>query len=145
MLFLGRALGILSGLATGIDPQFNVFAAAEPFAKQMIAIDQSKTIEEAIVSQVVEIGGAMVRFPLQADRLTSLLLRGDAHVHVNDTDKLIREMHRLNRTMNRLVWVLMFAATLLAAIMLDAGGHTDASPWALAAAVIALVLAFWGR
>ena len=52
MLFLGRALGILSGLATQIDPHFNVFEAAAPFAQKMVA-DETGSVIKVAVDQVV--------------------------------------------------------------------------------------------
>ncbi len=68
MLFLGRALGILSGLATQIDPRFNVFEAAAPFAQKMVA-DETGSILKVAVDQVVDLTKAMVRMPTQLDRL----------------------------------------------------------------------------
>jgi len=138
MLFLGRALGILSGLTTSIDPQFNLFASAEPFARKMIS-DQSESLLGTIWSQVVEIGGSIVRLPIQADRLIGALLRGDIRVNVANTDALIREIHSLNKSMNRLIWTLMFAALLLAGIVLDISGYRELSPWPIAAAILALL------
>ncbi len=138
VIFLGRALGILSGLTTSIDPQFNLFAAAEPFATKMIS-DEDRSLLGTIWSQAIEIGGAIVRLPVQADRLIGTLLRGDIHVNVNATDQLIREIHALNASIRRLVWTLIFAALLLAGIVLDISGYRQLSPWVIGAAIFALL------
>jgi predicted unusual protein kinase regulating ubiquinone biosynthesis (AarF/ABC1/UbiB family) len=37
LLFVGRAMGILFGIATALDPDFDVWGAIEPFAKQVAA------------------------------------------------------------------------------------------------------------
>ena len=138
VLFLGRALGILSGLTTSIDPQFNLFASAEPFARKMIG-DRRGSLLETLWSQAVEIGGSLARLPVQADRLIGTLLRGDIRVNVADTDALIREIHSLNKAMNRLIWALIFGVLLLAGIVLEISGYRELSPWAIGAAVVALV------
>ena len=41
IIFLGRAVGILSGMCTGLDPQFNVWEHLAPYAQKLIA-DEAK-------------------------------------------------------------------------------------------------------
>lgn len=137
-LFLGRALGILSGLATQIDAHFNVFAAAMPFAQDMIA-DEATSFIRGALDQTIEIGKSIVRLPVQADRLIDMLLRGEVRFAVNDTDRLIKEMHNMNRSMIRLQWTLISLGLLLTSIALDLGGHTSVSPLALGAAIVAAI------
>ena len=36
LIFLGRAVGILSGMCTGLDPQINVFEHLSPFSQKII-------------------------------------------------------------------------------------------------------------
>ncbi|HEY4689125.1 MAG TPA: AarF/ABC1/UbiB kinase family protein [Anaerolineae bacterium] len=137
VLFLGRALGILSGLATEIDPQFNIFAAAEPFARQMLS-DESASLLGTVWSQAVEIGGAIVRLPVQFERLIATLLRGELRINVLGTEALIHEFRRLQTLMQRLIWTLVFAALLLVGISLEVSGYRQISPVILLAAIIAL-------
>jgi predicted unusual protein kinase regulating ubiquinone biosynthesis (AarF/ABC1/UbiB family) len=138
VIFLGRALGILSGLATSLDPQFNVFAAAEPFAVKMLS-DESGSRLRAIWAQAIEIGGALVRLPVRADRLFDAMLRGEIRVHVHTADALIREIHGLSASMRRLNWTLIFAALLLAGIVLEISGYRQLSPYLIGAAAFALL------
>ncbi|HLF25952.1 MAG TPA: AarF/UbiB family protein [Anaerolineae bacterium] len=137
ILFLGRALGILSGLATSIDPHFNLFAAAEPFAAKMIA-DEGGSLLKTVWAQATEIGGALVRLPAQADRLLGAALRGELRIRVADTETLIRELHLLNAALRRLIGTLIFGVLLLAGIVLDVSGYRDLSPWAILAAALTL-------
>jgi predicted unusual protein kinase regulating ubiquinone biosynthesis (AarF/ABC1/UbiB family) len=138
LLFLGRALGILSGLATQIDPHFNVFASAVPFAEKMIA-DETGSFFRSALDQTIEIGKAIVRLPVQADRLIDMLVRGEVRFAVNDTDRLIKEMHNMNRSMIRLQWTLISLGLLLTSLALDLAGHTSVSPIAFGAAIIAAI------
>jgi predicted unusual protein kinase regulating ubiquinone biosynthesis (AarF/ABC1/UbiB family) len=127
MLFLGRALGILSGLATQIDPRFNVFEAAAPFAQKMVA-DETGSVIKVAVDQVVELGKAMIRMPTQLDRMLELLNHGELRINVNETDRLIVEFARMNRSLGRLQWTILFMGFLLGAIVLQASGFTELSP-----------------
>jgi predicted unusual protein kinase regulating ubiquinone biosynthesis (AarF/ABC1/UbiB family) len=136
MLYLGRALGILSGLATQIDPNFNVFEAALPFAQKMIA-DETGPAFKVALDQVVATGQAMLRLPTQLDRLLAQLNRGELHINVNETDRLIAEFAHMNRALGRLQWTILFMGFLLGAIILDAAGFTAISPIVFGAALVA--------
>jgi predicted unusual protein kinase regulating ubiquinone biosynthesis (AarF/ABC1/UbiB family) len=131
-------MGILSGLATQIDPHFNLFESAAPFAQQMIAAESGSALKVA-VDQVVEIGKALIRMPRQIDRLTDLLLRGEMRFTVNETDDLIKQMDHMNRAMSRLRWTIIFMGLLLGAIGLHVSDFTTISPVVLIAAVAAWV------
>lgn len=139
VLFLGRALGILSGLATQIDPQFNVFEAAAPFAQKMLA-DDSGSILKVAVDEMVSLGKAVVRMPVQLDRFLELAGRGELRVNVNDTERLIDQFHAMNRALGRLQWTILFMGLLLAALILEAAGYRTISPVVL---FIALAAGIW--
>ena len=126
VLFLGRALGILSGLATQIDPRFNVFEAAAPFAEKMIA-DETGSIFKVAVDQVVDLTKAIVRMPTQLDRLLDLLNRGEFRVNVNETDRLLTEFTHMSRSVLRLQRTIIFMGLLISAIVLDAMGNHPVS------------------
>lgn len=139
VLFLGRALGILSGLATQINPQFNVFEAAAPFAQKMLA-DDSGSILKVAVDEMVSLGKAVVRMPVQLDRFLELAGRGELRVNVNDTERLIDQFHAMNRALGRLQWTILFMGLLLAALILEAAGYRAISPVVL---FIALAAGIW--
>ena len=136
MLYLGRALGILSGLATQIDPRFNVFAAAVPFAQQMVA-DEAGSVLKSVWDQAMEAGQAAIRIPGRFDRMLEAMLLGEIRVRVDDTERLIKEVGRMNRSLNRLQWTLVFAVLLLAGVVLEISGYTYVSPVMFIAAGIA--------
>jgi len=136
VLFLGRALGILSGLATQLDPKFNVFEAAAPFAQKMLA-DEAGSALRVAVDEMVAMGRAVVRMPVQLDRFLDLAGRGELRVNVSDTDRLIDQFRAMNRVVARLQWTIMFMGFLLAALILDAAGYKAVSPVVLALAVLA--------
>jgi len=137
VLFLARALGILSGLATTIDPEFNVFDTAEPFARTML-VKEGESMLDTFVSQVAEIGAAVIRLPTQMDRLIGAALRGEVRVNVVGSDALAREVRALNASLRRLISTLIFAALLLAGILLQVNGYPQASGWVIGAAILVL-------
>ncbi|HEY4722739.1 MAG TPA: AarF/UbiB family protein, partial [Anaerolineae bacterium] len=138
ILFLGRALGILSGLATQIDLRFNVFAAATPYAQQMIS-DAQGSIFTAIRDQAIEVGKALLQLPGKMDRMLDIMVRGETRVVVADTDRLIKEFSRMNRAMTRLQWTIIFMGFVLGAIVLEINNRHEMSPLVFVAAIIAWV------
>ena len=136
MLFLGRALGILSGLATQIDPHFNVFEAAAPFAQKMIA-DEAGSAVKVVLDQVAELGKAVFNVPVQFDRVLAQLNRGELRVTIGETDRLIDEFARMGRSVERLQWTILFMGFLLGAIVLQAGNFASLTPIVLGLALAA--------
>jgi len=139
LLFLGRALSILSGLATQIDPNFNVFEAAAPFAQKMIA-DESGTLGRELLDQVTETGLALARMPRQFDRLADLIASGDLRVTVNENERILRELARLNRSAYRIPWAIVSMGLFLGSIMLLAVGQTTFS---IITFSMALLIGLW--
>jgi predicted unusual protein kinase regulating ubiquinone biosynthesis (AarF/ABC1/UbiB family) len=134
LLFLGRALGILSGLAMQIDPNFNVFEAAAPFAQKLLA-DESGTLRQEVLQQVVDTGLALVRMPRQFDRMADLLASGDLRVTINEQDRLLHELTRLNQSVSRIPWAILAMGLFLGAVLLLAIGQTAFSLIAFGLAV----------
>ncbi len=139
LLFLGRALGILSGLAMQIDANFNIFEAAAPFAQKMLS-DESGTLRQEILQQVVDTGMALVRLPRQFDRIADLLSSGDLRVTFNEQDRLLHELTRLNQSVSRVPWAIVSMGLFLGAVLLLGIGQTAFS---LGAFGLALICGLW--
>lgn len=93
---------------------------------------------DTFVSQVAEIGAAVIRLPTQMDRLIGAALRGEVRVNVVGSDALAREVRALNASLRRLISTLIFAALLLAGILLQVNGYPQASGWVIGAAILVL-------
>ena len=139
ILFLGRAISILSGLATQIDPNFNVFEAAAPFAQKLIA-DESGTFGRELLDQVTQTGLALARLPRQLDRMADLIAGGELRVTVNENERILRELARLNRSTYRIPWAIVAMGFFLGSVMLLAVGQTTFSAIAF---ILALLTGLW--
>ncbi|HXF69723.1 MAG TPA: AarF/UbiB family protein [Thermoflexus sp.] len=97
-LLLGRTLGILAGLVTRLDPEFNVFTEAEPFARRLLEEERPALSELAL-----EVLRQLVRIPLDLERFLTRSLAGEirwqvAFPEAQETMILIAEGFQ------RLVW-----------------------------------------
>jgi len=128
-LLLGRTLGLLAGLVTRLDPEFNVFEEAEPFARRLLEEEPWGWVE-----QILEAAWGILRTPLDLQRFLERSLRGELQWRVTfpearETLSLITEgFQRLIWQLTGLVWVMMglFAGLnhqpALAGVLLGIGG-----------------------
>jgi predicted unusual protein kinase regulating ubiquinone biosynthesis (AarF/ABC1/UbiB family) len=120
LIFFGRCLAILSGMCTGLDPEFNLFAAIAPYARSMMAEESGgfeiETALEWVVGQVRLLAG----LPARLDGVMGRLERGELTVVARAAPELERELHSMTRAINRLALAVLLAAAIVAVILLTA-------------------------
>ena len=134
LILLGRAMAILSGMCTGLDPAFNVWHSTAPYAEKLIA-------EEAVSGRAFWTGelGTMARalltLPRRAASVLAQMERGDLAVR---NPQLSEQVAAIERAVRRLVGAVVFAALLAGGIQLTLAGHVGLSAALLAGAAAAL-------
>ncbi|MCI0521326.1 MAG: AarF/UbiB family protein [Chloroflexi bacterium] len=131
-IFLGRTVGILSGMCTGLDPEFNVWTHLAPFAQQLIA-EEARSGAAFWLDEIKTRLGAALSIPLKMDAILAKLERGEIAVR---SPELGRQISRLEASMRQLAGAVLFAAFLLGGVQLYLGGQALlAGGLALAAAL----------
>jgi predicted unusual protein kinase regulating ubiquinone biosynthesis (AarF/ABC1/UbiB family) len=115
LILLGRTLGILSGISTGLDPSFNAWTHIEPFARQLLAEDRGRPWK-AWLASLGSVARALVDVPKRTDDALARLERGEIAVRLPD---LTEQVARLELTLRRLLRGLLFAAFLAASLLVD--------------------------
>jgi len=116
--FLGRAVGTLVGLATGIAPDFNFFQAAAPYARTFMRAEGSQTLAELFLRQAGAMGRSMVTLPQLAEQVLTMFEQGQIHIRMG-SDTLDRDLQRLARSGDRLAQTLVFALALGGGVTLE--------------------------
>src|SRR5699024_4209718 len=114
LLLLGRSVGILSGICTGLDPEFDVWGTITPYATQLLE-DEREGLPQTVVNEALALGRLLLVLPRRADRVLTMAERGDLEVR---TPTLTSQVRRLERTVSRTNGVLVFAALLVAGAVL---------------------------
>lgn len=114
LLFIGRALSILFGMATSMDPDFDPWAAIAPFAEQM-AKEEGRDWR-SILDEVQNMARLVVSLPTQTERFLTRANRGDLSVRTSWSTETRRSVRRVETAVNRLTAAVVFAALLLAAV-----------------------------
>jgi predicted unusual protein kinase regulating ubiquinone biosynthesis (AarF/ABC1/UbiB family) len=117
VLFVGRAVGILSGIATSLDPNFDPWAATIPFAERLASEELSRNWREWL-EQLGNLVRVMLGLPGRLDELISQVRRGDLSMQVSLAPDTRRALRRVERSVDRLTWSLISASLLLVGALL---------------------------
>lgn len=135
LVLLGRTVGILSGLCTGLDPEFNVWDGLAPFAEKLLEEEMGRGwaywFEEAGV-----LARALFSLPRRADAVLALAESGQLGVRIPG---LAGQIQRLEAAVLRLVKGVVFAALLLVGVELFLAGRSPHWEILLGGALLALV------
>lgn len=120
LILLGRTIGILSGMCTGLDPQFNVWEGITPFARKLIA-EEAGDGRDAWPETLAVMARRLVALPGRVDNVLQKIERGELSVR---DSQLSRQAKLLEGAINRLAGSLVFFALLLGGVQLYVAGHS---------------------
>jgi predicted unusual protein kinase regulating ubiquinone biosynthesis (AarF/ABC1/UbiB family) len=139
LIFLGRCVGILSGMCTGLDPQFNLWDHLAPYAQKIVAEEASNI---NWLSEAGKLARTMLALPNRLDRALIKLEQGDISVRVPDID---RDIKRLERILRNAIVAVIFASFFLGAVQLYLGEHSQLAIISLSGAFISLIIGLINR
>jgi predicted unusual protein kinase regulating ubiquinone biosynthesis (AarF/ABC1/UbiB family) len=143
LLMLVRTVAILSGMCTGLDPNFNLWEELAPYARKLVEEQASSAFNlDNILSKVGDIVQVMVALPSQASRVLAQMESGGLVVQL---PQVMREFRTLGRSIDRLTAGLVFAALLVSGVMLLNGGNAQLGQGLLGAAFATLLWVIFGR
>jgi len=114
LLLLGRSLAILSGMCTGLDPQFNLWTSVAPYASKLIS-DEGGSGVQTFLAEATKVLQVLIGLPGRADRVLTTIERGELNVQ---TPMLELRIRRLERSVGRIASALVFAGLLIAGALL---------------------------
>lgn len=141
LIYLGRCVAILSGMCTGLDPDFNLFEGLAPFARQLMT-EEARPWIEALLQVLAVQGRALISLPGRLDSVLDRIERGTLTVTARAGPELERQIAGLTRSINRLVGAVVFLGLLVVGALLWIGGETlfGAVGLALAGATLVWIL-----
>lgn len=113
-LLIIRAMSLVSGNCSALDPAFNIWDAVEPYASRLIR-EEGGNVVQGLAKQAVSVATLAARLPQRFDDLASRLEDGRLSVQTPKIDRRLGSIERLGR---RVVSAVLFAALLIAGAVL---------------------------
>jgi predicted unusual protein kinase regulating ubiquinone biosynthesis (AarF/ABC1/UbiB family) len=114
LLLLGRTVAILSGMCTGLNPEFNLWVQLAPYATKL-AGGQDGTDWKKWLNEIGEVLKVVAAIPGRTERVLGRLERGELNVQLPLVNL---QVSYLERSMNRLTGGIIFLALLLSGAIL---------------------------
>ncbi|WP_084103797.1 AarF/ABC1/UbiB kinase family protein [Demequina sp. NBRC 110056] len=109
-LLVIRAVSLVSGVCTTLDPRYNVWDSIEPYARTLVRT-QGASAAADLGREALEIAGVAWRLPRRVDAVLSQVERGKLPV---TAPRLERTIAQLDASARRLIWGIVFAGMILA-------------------------------
>lgn len=141
LIMLARTVAILSGMCTGLDPDFNLWNQLAPYARKLIESEATKGLSDWLE----ELGGMLqnlIALPSQASRILAQTESGGLMVQ---SPQMSRDVRSLTRSVDRLTGGVIFLAFLLGGISLYNAGNPLAGEVMLGGAVLTLLWILFSR
>lgn len=118
IIFLARAVSILSGMCTGLDPHFNVWEHLTPYAQKLIA-DEARNSPEFWLDELKTLGRSLLTVPIKMDAMLGKMERGEIAVQA---PQVVEEVDHLERALRGVAGAVVFAALLLGGVLIHLAG-----------------------
>ncbi|MBN1564507.1 MAG: AarF/ABC1/UbiB kinase family protein, partial [Anaerolineae bacterium] len=150
-IILARAVGILSGLCTGLNPDFDPWAEVAPFVNQMLAehnigfrlppkitprdLLNPNTVRallsgdhrEWLTDTGLDLARRAIQLPIMAETVFARAERGDLVVQAAASPAMQRDLRRLERAAYRLTYAMVFAGLAISSTVLYTAGESTLS------------------
>jgi predicted unusual protein kinase regulating ubiquinone biosynthesis (AarF/ABC1/UbiB family) len=140
LLFASRAVGLLAGMATQLDPEFDPWAETMPFA-QRLAQEELKRGWPDLLREVAVQARSLLGLPQRMDALLTRAERGSLTIQTGLSPDARRALQRLERSNQRVGWMLIASAFLIAGAVLRAD---TSGPWSLVLFGVAALAFLYG-
>jgi predicted unusual protein kinase regulating ubiquinone biosynthesis (AarF/ABC1/UbiB family) len=139
-ILLGRCLGILSGQASSLNPDFSPLIAVEPYARRLMGRDgEGADMLDEIFTEMRKQAQLLWGLPRQISQLLEMAAEGELIVRSPEAADLNESVRRLEGAVNRLTDVLVIISLLVAGSLLQMVGNPwlGLACWGVAAALLA--------
>jgi len=141
LLYLARTVAILSGMCTGLNPDFNLWLQLAPYARKLVEEEASSGIDYWL-DELGEMLQALLALPGQTSRV---LTQAEGSGLLVRSPQVSREVRSLTRSVDRLTGGIVFAALLLGGVMLVNAGNATYGSGMLGASGLALLWILFGN
>ena len=141
LLYLARTVAILSGMCTGLEPDFNLWLQLAPYARKLVEEEASSGIDYWL-DELGEMLQTLLALPGQTSRV---LAQAEGSGLLVQSPQVSREVRSLTRSVDRLTGGIVFAALLIGGVMLVNAENVTYGSGLLGASGLALLWVVFGN
>jgi len=141
LILLGRCVSILSGMATGLNPDFSVWQGLAPHVQKLVEKDGG-TGWRLIMKELGDVARLLIGLPKRTDDLFTRIEQGRIDVRMPE---LKQHFSRLEHSVRKLAGSIIFAAGLVAGTDFYLGGHMEIAAAVAGAEILLLGWILFGR
>ena len=141
LLFASRAVGLLAGLSTHLDPEFDPWAETLPFAERLAAEELRRDWRGLLREGLAQLQ-TLLSLPHRMEAVLSRADRGALTVQAALTPESRKAVQRLERSIHRLSWMVVSAALLIAGVLVHAEAPRE--PYGQWLAILSALVFLWG-
>lgn len=145
-VYLVRASGILSGMCTGLDPQFNPWAGIAPYAQKLLIEDEDssgRSLAQTATAEMTDLASLALRLPRQSSTVLRKIERGEVRIQMRPTRDFKYQVDRMETALNQIMLAMVFGSILLASALMHTGGEPGCASVGFVVAGVLLALLLW--
>jgi len=117
-IYLGRAIGMLSGLVSLLDPEINPWYYIEKFAQQLVSKQEAR---ELTIRTAIELLRPYLSTPVQLRKLIDMAASGRLQVQTAPNRETMRQLQRIENRLSQLSWSVITAAAMVSSTLVYLG------------------------
>ncbi|MBP6016706.1 MAG: AarF/ABC1/UbiB kinase family protein [Candidatus Promineofilum sp.] len=117
-IYLGRALGMISGLVSQLDPHINPWRQIERYGQQLLRTQSLSHLRERGLAGVIDTLRPYLETPLRIQRLLEEAEKGRLRVQLKTDRDVLRQQERLEKRVGQLGLSIVSAAGILSATLI---------------------------
>lgn len=118
-ILLGRAIGMLSGLVSTLNPEINPWQKLERYGRELLSEQERLQISWDVVSEWIKL---VLVLPTQLQRVLTEAEAGELTLKMTPDEATARRLSNLERRVGRLKWSILSAAALVAGTLFYIAG-----------------------
>ena len=140
MLFVGRAVGLLSGMSTTLDPHFDPWSETIPFAERLARIEFKEHWRDW-GQEILKQARIVVDLLPKIDKVLTHAQRGSLSYETSFSPNARKSLNQLENSVQRLTWAVVSVGLLLTGVILRSAEGQD--PLNNGILVVAGVIFLW--
>ncbi len=140
MLFIGRAVSILAGMATQLDPEFDPWEKTIPYARDF-AKEELRLNWKDLPEEVYLLGRHLFRLPASLDQVLDKARHGSLAIQVSLSPETRKAIKRIDLSVKRFSWMVLSAGLLVSGTNFYIARHINLG---VVFIVFSILVFFWG-